>query len=252
LTKRDTQGVTNNQGHLGPYQLFMLALCVYALGVLAVEVVLPLGSDTRQILSYADFVVCVLFFVDFIASLARARNRLKYLYTWGWIDLLSSIPAVPSLRWGRAVRVFRILRLMRGVRATRHLAAFILNRRTEGALLTVGLLSLLLIVFGSIAVLNFERATDSNINGPQDALWWAVATLTTVGYGDLYPVTPGGRLVGIILMIAGVGIFGTLAGFFASWFLAPGERRERRDIDEIREDIEEIGQRLEDQAEGGV
>jgi len=74
---------------------------------------------------------------------------------------------------------------------------------------------------GSIAALHFESAsTDGNIRTAGDALWWAIVTVTTVGYGDLYPVTVEGRVVAVVLMVAGVGTFATLAGALASWFLA--------------------------------
>jgi voltage-gated potassium channel len=241
-------GRRESEKRIGPYQLFMLALCVYALAVLAVQALVPLEPETRRIFSHADFAVCILFFIDFMISLAQAHNRWRYLYTWGWVDLLSSIPVIHGLRWGRALRIFRIFRLLRGVRATKFIAIFIVNRRAEGAFLAVALLSLLLVVFGSIAVLHFETAVNSNIKSPEDALWWAMATMTTVGYGDLFPVTSQGRLVGVILMIAGVALFGTLAGFFASWFLAPGERRERTDLDEILEEIEDLKRRLDSES----
>src|SRR5687768_9114042 len=93
-----------------PYQFFTLALCVWALLVLGVSSFFRLSESTRTILSYADNFVCVLFFIDFVVSLVRAPNKAKYLIAWGWIDLLSSIPTVDSLRWGRAARLMRILR----------------------------------------------------------------------------------------------------------------------------------------------
>jgi voltage-gated potassium channel len=83
----------------------MLAVCVYAILVLAVERFFPIGADTRQLLDYSDFGLCILFGVDFLVSLAHARNRWRYLRTWGWIDLVSSIPAINVLRIGRAARV---------------------------------------------------------------------------------------------------------------------------------------------------
>src|SRR5687767_13142910 len=84
------------------YQVFMLALCVYALVIMALRVALPISESTRTILEYADNAVCVLFLVDFILSLYVAPDRWTYLRTWGWLDLLSAIPMVDMARWGRA------------------------------------------------------------------------------------------------------------------------------------------------------
>ncbi len=222
----------------------MLALCTYAILVLVVETLLPLGEDTKQVLALADTFVCVLFALDFVVSLRRAEAKWRYLYTWGWIDLLSSIPAVHLLRWGRLARVARILRVLRGVRATKILAEFILERRAESAFLAAALLSLLLTVISSVAVLQFERVPGANIRTPEDAFWWSIVTITSVGYGDRYPVTHEGRIVGAVLMIAGVGLFGTFAGFVASWFLKPAESKQARELQELRGAVADVQARL--------
>jgi voltage-gated potassium channel len=96
-------------------------------------------------------------------SLSRAPRKWTYLVTWGWLDLLSSIPTVDALRWGRTARVMRILRVLRGVRSTRALAHFLVQRRAQSALLATLLLSLLHLVFASIVMLQFETAATSNI-----------------------------------------------------------------------------------------
>ncbi|HWO57340.1 MAG TPA: ion transporter [bacterium] len=218
-----------SEGSAGPYQLFMLVLCVMALILLAIDTFVPAGEDTETILSVADTLICVLFLIDFLVSLISAPNRWRYLRTWGWIDLLSSIPAVNLARLGRAARVLRILRVLRGVRATKVLSSFILEKRAESAVLAAAILTLLLLVFSSIAVLGLERGVENaNIRTAEDALWWAVATVTTVGYGDRYPITTEGRVIAGILMIAGVGLFGTFSGFVASWFLAPRRGNEAK------------------------
>src|SRR5260370_1027250 len=202
------------------YQIFVVVLCLYALGVLSAQTLLPLSAETRSILHYADYAACVLFFTDFVVSFALARNRWHYFVTWGWLDLLSSIPVIDAGRWGRAARVVRALRVLRALRATQILAVLILKRRSENAFLAISLVALLLIVFCSIAVLHFETpAGDANIKTAEDAIWWAITTITTVGYGDKYPMTSEGRLIAAILMCAGVGLFGAFSGFLAAWFL---------------------------------
>ena len=90
------------------YQLFMLALCVYTLVALALEAVLRPAAETRALLQYADKAVCGVFLVDFFLCLYRAEYRCRNLYTWGWLDLASSIPAVDVARWGRAARAARV------------------------------------------------------------------------------------------------------------------------------------------------
>jgi len=212
------------------YELFMMGLCVFALGSVGVTTVFRLDESSRTILDWADTIVCLLFFVDFVATFYLAKDRKRYFLTWGWIDLLSSIPVFGSARIGRVARVWRIVRVLRGARATKLIATFILERRAQGAFLAAALLSLLLVVFASIAILQFERGPEANIRGPGDALWWAVTTITTVGYGDRFPVTPGGRVIGAVVMAIGLGLAGTLSGLIAAWFLAPASTRNEGEL----------------------
>jgi voltage-gated potassium channel len=227
------------------YQLAMLVLCLYALGVLAAQTVLRLDPRTRAIFDQADYVVCVLFMADFVVSLARAPNRWRYFTTWGWIDLLSSIQTISPARWGRAARVLRVLRVLRGLRATKILTTLVLKRRAENTVLAASLIVLLLVVFCSIAVLHFEDAPESNIKTAGDAIWWALATVTTAGYGDRYPVTAEGRFIATILMCAGVGLFGTLSGFLAAWFLGSEKQPHDPELAAMRQELAAMRELLE-------
>jgi voltage-gated potassium channel len=223
-----------------PYEFFMLCLCLWALLALGANSVFKLSDATARILIYADYTVCAVFFLDFLYSLYTAPNRMRYLLRWGWIDLVSSIPVTGPLRWGRAVRVMRILRVMRGVKAARAIAHFLTARRAQSALLASILTSLVLIVMCSIAVLQFEIPAAGNIKGADDAVWWAVSTMTTVGYGDTFPTTPEGRIVAVFLMAAGVGLFGTFSGLVASWFLSPAADEAESEREEILAMLREL------------
>lgn len=211
--------ITTRQRQEVPYLIFMLALSIYAVSALAVSTFAPLSAETHAILEYADIAICFLFLIDFVVTLVRSDRPWRYLATWGWLDLLSSIPPVDFLRWGRAARALRILRVLRSIRATRVIAQFVLHRRAQSTFLAALLISILMVVLSSAAVLQFETSPEANIRTPEDAVWWAVVTLTTVGYGDRYPLSPEGRLIAVFLMTAGVGLVGTFSGFVAAWFL---------------------------------
>lgn len=226
-----------------PYQLFMLALCIVTLIFLGFSTALPLDSGSREIIEYVDTVACALFFADFLHSLYAAPHRRAYFFKWGWLDLVSSIPVVGPLRVARFARIARLLRVLRTVRSARALTSLILRERKQSALLAGVFLAFLLLACSSIAILQLEaHRTDANIHSAIDAVWWAVTTMSTVGYGDRYPVSVGGRVVGMLLMISGVGIFGALSGLMAAWFLAPDEEKRKakhadtdREVKEMRE-----------------
>ena len=226
--------------HSSSYQLFMLALCVFSLGILAALTFVRLEADTVTILHWADLVVCGFFFIDFVHSLVTAPSRTRYFLTWGWIDLISSVPLIAALRIGRAARIIRVLQLLRAIRASRMLAEFLVERRAQSGALAAMLSIIIAVFFGSIAMLHFERRSPGLIDTPGDAVWWAVTTITTVGYGDMVPVTTGGKVVAGFLMIGGVALYGVVAGLVASWFLLPVEREEDREIAELRGEIQAL------------
>jgi len=230
------------------YHLVMLVLSLYAIAALAAEAAMRLDPQIRVVLSYADYSVCALFAADFCISLWRAPHRLRYLSTWGWLDLLSSVPVLSVARWGRVARVARVFRVLRGIKATKEISAVLLQQRARNTFLAVSLLALLLVVTCSIAILHFETAPESNIHTAADAVWWAFATITTVGYGDRYPVTPEGRVVAVVLMCAGVGLFGTFSGFVAAWFIHPDADSGGSEISKLRDEVATIRELLERQS----
>jgi voltage-gated potassium channel len=227
------------------YLIFILVLSVLAIVVLGIETIFKLDQSTMQILSIADTAVCIIFFIDFLIQLFRAENKTKYFFTWGWLDLISSIPMLEFLRWGRAVRIIRIFRVIRGLKSAKLITKAILEKRSQSTMLAIFLVSFVLIAVTSISVLHFESAADGNIKTAEDAVWWAVASITTVGYGDKYPITTEGRILASILMTAGVGLFGTISGLVASTLLLPAKPNNEEEID-IRKELEEIKLSLRD------
>jgi voltage-gated potassium channel len=232
--------------HIAPvYQIFMLALCGIALVGVVVQNVFRNDPQIELVLDFADFIICIFFGIDFFVSLWRAPNRLRYLATWGWLDLLSSIPTLHVARWGRLARIARISRVLRGLRATRVLGAAVLRKRSQSTVAAAALLALILIIAASTAILHFETARESNIHTAEDAMWWAVSTITTVGYGDRYPVTSEGRMIAALLMIAGVGLFGTFSAALAAWFLIPEGHATHSEIAGLREEIASLREAVE-------
>lgn len=216
---------TKPDNHVDWLHLLVILLSVYVLVVLVVDTLVKLPIETARLLTFIDDIICVFFLFEFCLRFYQADNKLKFMQ-WGWIDLVSSIPALPFLRVGRALRLVRLLRIMRAFRSTKHLIRYVFESRVKGTFTAVSIIAVLMILFSSIAILQVEDQPNSNIKSAEDALWWSYVTITTVGYGDKYPVTTEGRLIAAVLMTVGVGLFGTFTGFLASWFVAERKKSE--------------------------
>ena len=231
-----------------PYLLFILLVSVLALLVLAADMFVTAESDTGRILHYADTLLCTLFFGDFLICLSALEQPRKIFRDLGMarFDFERSDDWRVALGAGLAVRR-RVLRVLRGVRSARILMRFILEKRAQSIGLAAALASIVVVAVSSIAILHLESAAgaEANIRSADDALWWSLVTITTVGYGDRYPVTLEGRCVAIALMVIGVGLIGTWSGIAASWFLAAADERRQDSADLLRQDIQELRQLVE-------
>lgn len=241
--KESTQGAAADQMTVGSavYELFISALTIYSL-LLLIAYVLPVSEATRQTLFRSDILLSIIFLADAFRSLRRAPDKREYL-KWGWLDFLGSIPAVYPLRLARLWRFLRALRVLR-TRHPRQVLQEFERQRAEGVLLVTIFVSVMLLSTTSILVLELEsHAPDANIRSGPDSFWWAFSTLTTVAYGDRYPVTYLGRIVAMVLMTVGIGIFGVLASYLAAAFVGSQALREEH-IDQLTDDLAEVKDEL--------
>ncbi|HEX9258630.1 MAG TPA: potassium channel family protein [Acidimicrobiales bacterium] len=216
-----TTGTATEHGNA--YELFILVLTVLSLVVMVVTL-LPVDDATLTLLQFYDNFICVIFLIDFGVRLRASRPRSDYFISGGgWLDLLGSIPSFGTafrftglFRLARLSRLARITRLMRGKQRKEIARDVLANRGKYAAFVTV-LSALIVLGTASVLVLQFEsRSSDSSIGTGWDAFWYSIVTLTTVGYGDYYPVTVPGRVAAMFIMIAGVGVIGALASILAS------------------------------------
>ena len=202
------------------YELFVAALSILSIINLGI-IVLTTDPVIEGIMFIMDIPLTIIFLYDFGLRLKTAHSRRGYFFRqYGWADLLASVP-LPQFKVLRLFRVFRAGRLMRR-HGTRHLLVTFLEDRAGSALLVVFFLLILVIEFGGTFVYMADRSSsDANIKTASDAVWWAYITVTTIGYGDRYPVTNAGRVWALAVAAAGVGLFGVLTGYLANAFLTP-------------------------------
>lgn len=222
--------------------IVILVLSFYVLVVMAIETIFVLPQETSKLLQYIDNLVCLVFLGDFFLRLYSAPSKPEFL-KWGWIDFVSSIPNLDVLRWGRAIRVVRIFRVLRAIRSTKKLSEYLMENQAKSAITTLALFAVLLMIGSSIGILNVEQASNSNIASASDALWWSFVTITTVGYGDFYPVTSWGRIIAAILMTYGIGLFGAFTAYFASFFVA-ADNRVLNEVRELKQEVQDLKDKL--------
>jgi voltage-gated potassium channel len=214
--------------HGNAYNIFILVLTIVSLLVMVLVLLPWIDEETRALLTVYDNVICVLFLIDFGINLAGTRPRRDYfIVRRGWLDLIGSIPTfgvfrfTALLRLARLSRLARISRLLRGNNKKMLIKDVVENRGSYALFITL-MLAMLVLGTASVLILQFEsRSPGANIKTGGEALWWGVVTITTVGYGDFYPVTTLGRATGVYVMFAGVGIIGALASILASLLVSP-------------------------------
>lgn len=253
----DTAEAANGAPLSTGYELFILALTVVSLVIMALSL-LPFNDAVQQLLLIYQNGLCVIFLLDFAINLRRAPTWRTYFFGQrGWLDLIGSLPTLGVLnitvllRLARLSRVTRIARIMRRENQ-KSLLQEVLHNRGQYAALVTALLAMMVLGSASVLVLLFEAsAPGANITTGGDALWWAVVTITTVGYGDKYPVTAAGRSTGVFVMLSGVGIIGSLAGILSSVLVPPptmpaSDGRDR-ELVEIRSELAALRRMLERQ-----
>jgi voltage-gated potassium channel len=213
--------------HGNAYNIFILVLTLFSLAIM-VLLVLPLNTATLDLLRLYDNAICIVFLIDFAYNITGSRPKRGYfIHQRGWLDLLGSIPSLGIFQFGALLRLARLSRVARisrllGGKNRAAIVKDVLENRGQYATFITLLLAWAVLTTASLLVLQFEAAApDANIKTGGDAIWWGLVTITTVGYGDFYPVTLGGRLTGIFVMFAGVGIIGALASILASLLVPP-------------------------------
>lgn len=228
------------------YEMFILLLSALSLVNVIFYVLPDVVPATTEVILIIDLLISGVFFFDFFFRFFTAESKTQYfIRNWGWADLISAFP-VPIAKIFRLFRIIRVVYLIRKC-GTENISEEISKERAAVAMFFVVIFIIIVTEICSVLVVQFEStAAGSNIRSGGDALWWAIVTVATVGYGDLYPVTSGGRIVGVMLMVSGITVFGTLAGFLSGKLLPPENKKEEKTLEEIRTLVKECREKQEE------
>lgn len=207
-------------GFIARYEVaWELGMAVLAIAFVIIGFAIDAADDaSRPVLEAADTALTVVFAVEFTSRFLAAWGRRAYL-RGHWIDLVALVPVVRGVRVLRLLRLLRLIRAFSGIfRATQHFERLAKHRGLAGLFVTW----LAVMVICSIFLYTAEVGINDAVESPLDALWWGIVTLTTVGYGDVYPVTGEGRIAASVLMLLGIGLFSAITATFTSFMLSSG------------------------------
>lgn len=213
-------------------------LIVLSVMAFAIETIPNLSPESKQLLKYAEYCFVALFTLEYIYRVISTPRKLKFIFSfYGIIDLLAILPFYIALGVDlRSLRLFRLLRLIRLLKLVRYSKA--INRFNRALfiakeeLIVYLFASIIMLFLSAVGIFHFEHAAQPQVfTSLLDSLWWAVTSFTTVGYGDLYPITHGGRLFTFFVLMIGLGLVAVPTGIIATALT-----QARQDIDESKGD----------------
>ena len=232
---------------LNPWDWLVLVVAVVSLLLVLLETFLHVPPGVLSLLRTVDTLSCVIFLIDVFVRWKRERWSVNY-WRWAWLDVIASIPFEPAFRSLQAIRIYRFIRL---VRVLKKLSTLTSGTSLNEKLLALPGVALVMVLFSTMLMVEVERsAPNATIKTGGDALWWALTTVTTVGYGDTYPVTTEGRIIASVMMLVGIALFGSMSAIVTSKLILPKETRDheelRKELRELHAEIKELRRHLPD------
>ena len=216
ILKNDTKG-----GRI--FDLCIQFLIVLSVVCFSIETLPDLDDSTIKVLKILEVIVVILFTVEYLLRIVLSEKRFKFIFSfYGIIDLAAILPFYlatgldfRSVRALRLLRVFRILKLVKYSAAINRFVQALKSIKRE--LIMFFAMTLIMIYLAGAGIYFFENSAQPEaFTSIFDSLWWAIVTLTTVGYGDIYPITVGGKIFTFFILIIGLGIVAIPTGLFAS------------------------------------
>ena len=205
------------------FALIIQSLIIFSLVSFTLETLPDLSKPVRRFLVTAEVVSVAIFTIEYLARIIVAESRRRFIFSFlGMVDLFAILPFYVAtgidLRSLRAFRLFRLFRILKIVRFNRSIHRFRVAFWSIRQDLAVFLMATAILIYlAAVGIYYFENAAQPDkFSSVLDSLWWAVVTLTTVGYGDVYPVTAGGRIFTFVVLVVGLGIIAVPTGLISS------------------------------------
>ncbi|MAW10536.1 MAG: voltage-gated potassium channel [Verrucomicrobiales bacterium] len=228
---------TNGYVELGRFEKLIQILIVISLISFAFETLPNLSTAWQNVLKFTEIIIVLIFTIEYIIRISLCRPRLKYIFSfYGVIDILAILPFfltagidIKSIRAFRLLRLLRFVKLLKYNKAIRRLRDALIDAKDE--LILSGIVAGILLYLASIGIYYFEEeAQPDSFGSVFHSMWWAVCSLTTVGYGDVKPITVGGKIFTGIVLIIGVGIVAMPTAILASSFNNAKKKEKKNDL----------------------
>jgi voltage-gated potassium channel len=221
LQKKVINDTDNSYGKVFAFTIQLLIIT--SLITFTIDTLPDLSGSTKELLGYIEVFTVIIFTIEYLLRILIAEKKLSFLLSfYGLIDLAAILPFYISSGLDlRAVRIFRLLRLVRILKLFRYNQAIKRFHRAliiaKEELILFGFVAMIMLYLSAVGIYYFENsAQPDQFKSVFHSLWWAVTTLTTVGYGDMFPVTAGGKFFTFLVLMVGLGIVAVPTGLIAS------------------------------------
>ncbi|WP_299111829.1 ion transporter [uncultured Winogradskyella sp.] len=219
------------------FAYFIQFLIIFSVITFSIETLPDLKPQTKVVLNAIEAFCVVIFTFEYVARIYVADSKPKFIFSFfGIIDFLAILPFylsfgvdLRSLRLLRMFRLFRLFKLVRYNKAMRHFANAMILAKEQIILFMI--ITLMLIYFTAVGIYYFENeAQPDHFSSIFSSLWWSIVTLTTVGYGDVYPITVGGRIFTFFMLLIGLGVVAIPTGIISSSLTKAVEPNEEEEL----------------------
>lgn len=198
------------------FEVIVLALSFFVIVSLIIQQLIPINQEVIKLLNFFEIVSCFVFVVEWFKRFFKAKNKIKFTLL-NSLDLLASIP-IYYMQGFKAIRLIRIMRIIKLIGSITRLSSYFNKNKKQVFKLLFFIIFIVVMLVSPILILHFEHLTGS-INTAEKALWWTYCTITTIGYGDLYPVTTEGRILTVFVTIGGISLFGILSSMIINYII---------------------------------
>lgn len=216
---------------IGTFEAIVLTFTLYIIISIIWQIFLPIDSEVTKLLIFFDTISCFIFIIDWARRFRMAEKKWKYSLI-NSLDLIASFPFLFALQYVQFIRFVRLIRFVKLIGGISRIIYYLKTNKIHAYKLLFSVLFMLVMIISPIMILYVEEG-HGNIKTAEQALWWSYCTLSTIGYGDFFPVTTPGRMLAVFVSIGGISLFGLLSGLIIERFVNSHKDEEEDDKPKI-------------------